>query len=997
MTRAGRRGCYDALEVPLVAGRTPLMPVTTILHIFNSADPLQALRETLARDDLMRQAIMVASPTLAEVVEAWVRDGVTRSKNAPLKALAYAARMSTRTTPFGLCAGIGLVQAGQETTLQLVERARTTKTRPDMKLITDLVSSIASGAQRGQVRYRSNDAVLVRGSRLYVTDIRLANMTGSKTEQRPVSMRNTAAVRFVRELCRTPQAHDEIAEKLAERFEATLEDSGRIVDALIGAGVILSEFRVSPIGDPIERVRRLAAQIDAETARRVQHALEAAEALDRLPLRERPTAAYANVFDSCAALTGAGEGPATQIDLHAPFSGTLGSTVLEDAAYFGELFVRMAPTLALKKFRDRFISRYGGRERMVPLLELADANLGLGVPEDLERASEEPPERADLLARLAGEALRTGVEEIVLTDEELAIIAPPVRSDEAPDSIEIAFQLSASSLDQLNRGAYVLAPSPLAGTMAAGRSLGRFMNLLGDEALERARLLSARRNTNDLDAELVYAPPNGRNYNVFIRPPIHDAEIHIGVSDEGKAGECVSPEDLWVGIDGERFFIWSKSRECRVRALESHVLNTSRLTPNICRLLSLITRDGERLMQGFPWGQSFTLPALPRVRYDRFILSPRQWRFNAAPFAASESSAADELSRLRRMWDLPRYLHLRDGDNLLLLDLDSPIISALLHDQIPAGTRHVELREALPAPADAWLHGEDGAYTVELVASLKRRPIERPQSLVQPTRRKPVTIPARGVHGPGSGWLYGKLYVGSQAIEDALLRIVAPLVTELRASCDVDRWFFVRYADPDSHLRVRFHAPEDRSALMRERFLSVVERELTDGHLSRYALETYDPEYERYGGPASMQPVEEFFTTDSDACLEWIARSDHSTDTRIAVAAQSFFSYLIGDSALRALAIETFADVARRKMNESDRSALKRVVASFGTMERRTGLHEALEGNERSSRLASLFHMHCNRIGVTPAAEPRAVTLLRAVAMAYASRMQEAAREAVTA
>ncbi len=38
----------------------------------------------------------------------------------------------------------------------------------------------------------------------------------------------------------------------------------------------------------------------------------------------------------------------------------------------------------MEKFRKRFDERYEGSDRMVPLLELVDPNIGLGVPDALE-------------------------------------------------------------------------------------------------------------------------------------------------------------------------------------------------------------------------------------------------------------------------------------------------------------------------------------------------------------------------------------------------------------------------------------------------------------------------------------------------------------------------------------------------------------------------------------------------------------------------------------
>ena len=63
---------------------------------------------------------------------------------------------------------------------------------------------------------------------------------------------------------------------------------------------------------------------------------------------------------------------------------------------------------------------------------------------------------------------------------------------------------------------------------------------------------------------------------------------------------------------------------------------------------------------------------------------------------------------------------------------------------------------------------------------------------------------------PGSDWLYVKLY-GPAAGEDALLTgPVRDLAGRCSTTGDADGWFFLRYADPEPHLRLRLHGEPDR-------------------------------------------------------------------------------------------------------------------------------------------------------------------------------------------
>ena len=73
------------------------------------------------------------------------------------------------------------------------------------------------------------------------------------------------------------------------------------------------------------------------------------------------------------------------------------------------------------------------------------------------------------------------------------------------------------------------------------------------------------------------------------------------------------------------------------------------------------------------------------------------------------------------------------------------------------------------------------------------------------TRPKPKVMPegATRSFGPASEWLYVKLYTGPATADGVLRDVLAPVVAE--AGLPPGSWFFIRYGDPDWHVRLRFH------------------------------------------------------------------------------------------------------------------------------------------------------------------------------------------------
>ena len=121
---------------------------------------------------------------------------------------------------------------------------------------------------------------------------------------------------------------------------------------------------------------------------------------------------------------------------------------------------------------------------------------------------------------------------------------------------------------------------------------------------------------------------------------------------------------------------------------------------------------------------------------------------------------------------------------------------------------------------------------------------------------------------PGSEWLYLKLYCGP-ASADRLLVELAPLLRGTGTQGLWDRWHFVRYRDPEHHLRLRFHG---QPGLLVAELLPLVhahlEQGLANGLLWRWQVDTFEPEWERYGGPVGLALAEAWFHDDSQSILD---------------------------------------------------------------------------------------------------------------------------------
>jgi len=129
--------------------------------------------------------------------------------------------------------------------------------------------------------------------------------------------------------------------------------------------------------------------------------------------------------------------------------------------------------------------------------------------------------------------------------------------------------------------------------------------------------------------------------------------------------------------------------------------------------------------------------------------------------------------------------------------------------------------------------------------------------------------PVEGSFPPGSEWLYAKLYTGHATSDQILTEAIAPIVH------DVPAWFFIRYGDPQWH--VRFRARGEPAWLYGElmpKLASHAHAMLDDGRMWRFQLDTYEREVERYGGPVGIELAERLFCADSACAVDILGMLD---------------------------------------------------------------------------------------------------------------------------
>jgi thiopeptide-type bacteriocin biosynthesis protein len=407
---------------------------------------------------------------------------------------------------------------------------------------------------------------------------------------------------------------------------------------------------------------------------------------------------------------------------------------------------------------------------------------------------------------------------------------------------------------------------------SGARLLGRFCH--ADRELQHhvERYLRAEEalRPDALFAELVHLP-EGRTGNVLARPVLRAFEIPYLGQAGVPADHQIPVTDLLVSVRGEDIILRSARLGRRVvpRLTSAHNFYMSQ---GIYRFLGLLQHHGVAAALAWDWGPLREAPFLPRVVSGRLVLCRATWRLAREELRGLGDGRGTARFRAVQDWrvarHLPRWVCLADEDNELPIDLDNVLTVDTLVELVK-GREQAVLVELFPGPDQLCARGPEGRFVHELVVPLVRRP-HHPAT---PPPRYPTTSQPRHAFRrsfpPGSEWLYAKLYTGPTTADQVLRDVVRPLVEEALATGAADRWFFIRYGDPDWHLRLRFHGePARLHGEVLPALQAAAAAALADGRLWRLQLDTYEREVERYGGPEGIALAERVFYADSEAVLE---------------------------------------------------------------------------------------------------------------------------------
>lgn len=801
--------------------------------------------------------------------------------------LRYLLRAKTRCTPFGLLAGVGLGEIGnfEQSAITLAsEKNYVRHTRLDMDYLGNLVSILnKNGPLRNSLLYYPNSTLYNMEEAFRYVE---TSFEGTKRKHHVNSVLKDKYI----DMLLTASSEGLTIEDLVliiDEDEISKEEKVEFVNELIDSQVLISELQINVTGNEahiliLETLARVVAKCDHHpTANHylglLSDIFDLLKVVDQKGISSSNIKVYKEIIKRIENL----EVPYNpkhlfQSDLvFKTKESKLSNKDVADCYKLIEICTKLTPLSRktnLSNFAESFNEKWEGKS--IPLALALDPEYGIGYPASTNESFTINPLVDDIVLPAANsgatsseldislqyfwkkkysKAIHNGDTEILLQDSDIKEFESKV--DKLPNTFYALMNIVETH--DIDSKIVLRAVSGSTGANLIGRfahsdiELEKFCKEICDKEIELC--------ADKILAEIVHLP-DARVGNVLARPKLYDYEIeYLAKSVVGETGRILL-SDLSLTVVGNKVVLFSKKHNKQVlpRLTTAHNHDLPDCLPVYKFLCDL--QYQENVLNG-TWinlesivGEGFNF--IPRITYKKnLIISLAKWIFQKKDIPSFSTEDKDTLffnfSAFKQQWKLPQYIALIErGDNHIIFnttDIDSveQFVNSI------SSLDRIEIVEVLFNDNNNLIKNEAGQnYLNEVVICFHKTtpPLIGDESINKAIADSTQdSFAGKENYYPGSSWLYCKFYLGHFTADKILVEL-KDLVEELFKDRKIHKWFFIRYSDPNFHLRIRFKLYDNND------FQYVLKRILThfDSHIKReiiwnIQLDTYKPEYARYG------------------------------------------------------------------------------------------------------------------------------------------------------
>ncbi len=991
----------------------------------------------IENNPVIREAILISSNSLYKDIKNIKNIKEAKKLEQVLKsATKYLIRMSTRTTPYGAAAGVSIGYFEDKTDINLKNYTDHVKNaRVDMEWLYKVLYILENDKNvLANVYLIKNSISTVHGNRLKNPFISNYGQTRSNKEldNMTASIRYTKQVMYVLDRATSPiKYNDLLREMLSLNKDVNESVIKSFVDTLIKNEYLITELR-PPLtnSSPFDYIIGILSKFDNEYIVKLLQIKNLISEYNNLPLGYGEET-YIKIVNLMKEFT---EAPNyLQVDMKMSTNSCLISNDLRrQIESVASLMVCLSKPIQsnnyIQEYANEFLDKYGFC-RLVPILELLDDEKGLGYPATYNNPPSNRTIKNNSVDRLSGyinnyfenkilETIYLGKNEVELGEDIFELVnGNNISSTEIPKSIEINAMLSYNE----DKDDFLLHLAENLGSDEAGKTFGRFIDIMDEDMKKHMFDFETNQSSlygdNTIIATIVELQQSGRLSNVALNYNSYDYEIAIATNNNYEKNR-IDLDDLYIGAEksknGNNLFIYSKSLSKKVIVKSNNRLNYM-LCGNIYRfLLEISIMNKRNVVSDFYDYIKNTFKKLdftPRIKYDKCVVYPKTWRINRRNLNIKELKISKEefykkIKAYCDKWNVDKLVYLIESDNRLLLNLDNMShVGELYNTVIAKNAANTYICEIERDIYDRIAKSDDKKFFAEIVAplSIKKELNSNNDSIDYKfinnivNSEKCFEIESNRVFVPFDEWISLKLYSSKNRFEDFIGLYILPFCEELIKKGYIQKFFYLRYADPNTHIRLRFkishnYEVNELIACIKDWLSKLYE----EGLINEVCIDTYKRETERYGGLEAISYAESIFFMDSIFCASFLEHTKNKNmDLPLEVYTAISIVNIITELGLSYkeqydLFINNYSQDSYREYYRKYRKDLLKICNdnklwegfkeyNFGEiinslfLMRKTSLNEYSQilkkyqndnslTNDFDSIVFSIIHMHCNRL-----------------------------------
>lgn len=841
----------------------------------------------LLNDESFLESVYIASPALYNESCKLKQGGLLTPKEedkVKKSLIKYSYRMGTRCTPFGLFSGCHVSEWTDDKGQIIIDKQNIKRhTRLDMHFLCALSQNLAlKDIIKKHIRFYSNNSIYSIGQELrfveysYLKESRNYQICSvAQNEYLEIIVNEARAGKYIHEIIEAICINDQ---------EVTESEIIGFLDELINSQILISELEPSTTDkDFLSKIIYTLKEIPA-VDEELEFIILSLNELDKTlkNIDDNMYTVVAGYKHIVSVIENLGvpydEAKLFHTDIYKnELSGGVEAGFKAQLAGVIELYNKITlynENANLKAFKENYFKRY--EEKEMPLLSVLDTETGIGylntpknqditpLIDDIALPAQGKSQTSiawnELEQLLYRKAVNSTTNSIEILDEDVKGFE--ANWDNLPPSFPIMFKILSENELFIES----------CGGSSAVNLLGRFangnavINNLAKEIADKEQELDE----NVAFAEVVHLPDN-RIGNILLHPPFRAYEIPYLSTASTDEAHTLDLSDLYVSVRNNKVILRSKKLNKIVIPRLSNAHNYSRNALPAYQFLCDLQNQNKRGGLFFHWGGlGKVLQKFPRVTYKNSILSLAQWNIKRSDVTdilnADDLKKTELIANFLRKWDIPRYVVLAEGDNELFIDFQNKNLVNIWLEYIKKHTATI-LKEFIHSTYGVTnsISGQNFSNQVIAVVQSKK------PSYQNLTLKKAPALLVKRSFSLGSEWLYFKIYCGVRSADKILTDVIKPVIDELEADKCIDKWFFIRYSDPDFHLRVRIHINDIKQVgRVILAFNHYAEGYQKSGTIWKIQNDTYNREIERYGSN-SIETIESIFYRDSAAVLKMLS------------------------------------------------------------------------------------------------------------------------------